>query len=362
MPRCFVISPIGSPGSDVREHADAVFECIIEPALADAGIEAVRADKIATPGQITVQMISAIVGYDFCIADLTGHNPNVFYELALAQAAERPVIILAEAGERIPFDLQDFRVMEYDLQPRNVKSGKWVTALKEAVGAIRDPGYRPPRLLPERSVLAAPDPLAVRFFECAEQYGTRETWMTLLHETTHHFDISGIALGSWRAGRGFGSEIVQKAAAGCAVRILILDPENPVLGQLLNARVPEEQPSVVVAEVSAMAEYFRGVVSRAGSQAAPVEFRTVKIGCPHFQICRTDQAATLLQYLYSDSAHYSPLWHAPAGSALYQVAAHEFEALWQANAPPPSATGIHAGRGPARSDSWEPALRWGSPH
>jgi hypothetical protein len=87
MKKCFVISPIGLPGSEVREQADDVLDYIIAPALKDLGIEAFRADKQMEPGLITDQMIAAILNYDLCIADLSGHNPNVFYELAIAQAA-----------------------------------------------------------------------------------------------------------------------------------------------------------------------------------------------------------------------------------------------------------------------------------
>lgn len=50
MKKCFVIGPIGEPDSDIREQADAVLEYIIQPALRDMGIEAVRADKMAEPG------------------------------------------------------------------------------------------------------------------------------------------------------------------------------------------------------------------------------------------------------------------------------------------------------------------------
>jgi hypothetical protein len=114
MKKCFVISPIGSPESDVRERANDVFDFIIKPALSALGIEAVRADMLATPGLITDQMIAAILNYDLCIVDLTGHNPNVFYELAVAQAAGRPVVLLKLVGEAIPFDVKDYRLIEYD--------------------------------------------------------------------------------------------------------------------------------------------------------------------------------------------------------------------------------------------------------
>ena len=44
-------------------------------------------------------MIGSILGDDLCIAVITGQNPNVFYELAIAQCAARPVIILVEKGQ-----------------------------------------------------------------------------------------------------------------------------------------------------------------------------------------------------------------------------------------------------------------------
>jgi len=42
--KCFVISPIGQSGSEVREHADDVFDFIIKPAMAEVGIAVYRAD------------------------------------------------------------------------------------------------------------------------------------------------------------------------------------------------------------------------------------------------------------------------------------------------------------------------------
>src|SRR5262249_44919734 len=147
MKKCFVISPIGQPGSDVREQADAVLDYIIEPALKGMEIEAVRADKLAEPGLVTDQVIGAILNYDLCIADLSGQNPNVFYELAIAQAAERPVVLLKLAGEIIPFDVKDYRLIEYDLKPRSIRTDRWIPVLKNQIACVLAPDYRPPRLL-----------------------------------------------------------------------------------------------------------------------------------------------------------------------------------------------------------------------
>jgi hypothetical protein len=96
--KCFVISPIGQPGSAAREHADDVYECIIRPALKEAEVDGQRADHVKDVGRITRQMYDEILTSDFCIAVLHGFNPNVFYELAVAHSAGIPVILLSEKG------------------------------------------------------------------------------------------------------------------------------------------------------------------------------------------------------------------------------------------------------------------------
>lgn len=104
---CFVICPIGSEGSEARERADKLMEHIIEEALGDFDYTPVRADQITEPGSITNQVIQRTVESDLLIADLTGHNPNVFYELAVRHATAKPYIQLIDSSESIPFDISD---------------------------------------------------------------------------------------------------------------------------------------------------------------------------------------------------------------------------------------------------------------
>ena len=113
---CFVISPIGAAGSNVRAHADDVLRFIIEPAMEAFGIKAVRSDRIDEGGQISRQMFDHIFHSHVCVALLTGNNPNVFYELAVAQCAARPLIILVQEGQELPFDVQDLRCVYYSTE------------------------------------------------------------------------------------------------------------------------------------------------------------------------------------------------------------------------------------------------------
>jgi hypothetical protein len=135
--KCFLISPIGEEGSDVRQHADDVFRYIIEPAMKECEIEAIRSDQLDKPGLISEQMFRFIFEADLCIAVLTNHNPNVFYELAVAHSAKRPVIILIEKGQQLPFDVSGLRAIKYDLGIRSYEAKTYIDKVVNYVKAFK---------------------------------------------------------------------------------------------------------------------------------------------------------------------------------------------------------------------------------
>lgn len=111
---CFVMAPIGPDGSEARNRSDGVLSEIIEPAAADLDLKAVRADQIAEPGQITHKVIDHIMGARMAVADLTELNPNVFYELAVRHAARLPVVLIAEDGTELPFDIRPMNTIFFN--------------------------------------------------------------------------------------------------------------------------------------------------------------------------------------------------------------------------------------------------------
>src|SRR5437870_4750918 len=98
---CFFIAPIGADGSDERQRSDGVLNYIVAPAVEKLGLEVIRADRIAKPGQITLQVIEHVLRARGGVADVTGANPNVYYELAVRHTAKLPVVLIAEEGERL---------------------------------------------------------------------------------------------------------------------------------------------------------------------------------------------------------------------------------------------------------------------
>ncbi|MDH3203795.1 MAG: hypothetical protein OEL81_03840 [Nitrosopumilus sp.] len=111
---CFVISPIGPTGSIIREKADDLLNNLIIPVLNELGYKVIRADKLDTPFPITKEIVKYVDESDLVIAVISDHNPNVFYELAVRNAIEKPIILLNKKDDKkSPFDLQDKRTIQY---------------------------------------------------------------------------------------------------------------------------------------------------------------------------------------------------------------------------------------------------------
>lgn len=106
---CFVVMPFAQPIGGYFQH-------IYEPAIKKAGLRPVRADAdIFGTGKIIDQIWSGINSAKVLVAELTSRNPNVFYELGLAHALDKPVVLISSNSEDVPFDLKHIRVIYYDV-------------------------------------------------------------------------------------------------------------------------------------------------------------------------------------------------------------------------------------------------------
>ena len=102
---CFILMPFNPVFAGMYE--------VIYNAVIQAGLKPVRADDIFSPGPIIEQIRSAIQQSRICIADLTGANPNVMYELGIAQALGKPSILLSQDINQVPFDIRHLRIVLY---------------------------------------------------------------------------------------------------------------------------------------------------------------------------------------------------------------------------------------------------------
>lgn len=111
---CFYIAPIGEEESEARRHSDLFLGSFVEPAVEEFGLNVIRADAIDKPGIITRQIIDYVMKSRVVIADLSYHNPNVFYELALRHAVKKPIVQIARTADKIPFDINQMRTILID--------------------------------------------------------------------------------------------------------------------------------------------------------------------------------------------------------------------------------------------------------
>lgn len=114
---CFFVSPIGEKGSPERIRSDQLLTEIIVPVVNRLGYDVRRGDQDNRTGLITNHIVQDILDCDLALVDITGQNPNVFYELALCHAARKQTIILQDEDEKkIPFDMIGQRVFPYRLE------------------------------------------------------------------------------------------------------------------------------------------------------------------------------------------------------------------------------------------------------
>ncbi len=143
-PFCFVVCPIGHPGSDTRKRSDGIFQEIISPVIGgEFGYRVERADHDKGPGMVTESVITKLIEAELVIADLHGHNPNVMYEVAIRHATGDPMIQMIEDGEDLPFDIAGLNTIKYEFHPASF--GRWRSHLQEAVHAVQrgDHGSNP---------------------------------------------------------------------------------------------------------------------------------------------------------------------------------------------------------------------------
>lgn len=111
---CFIITPIGNENSDIFRKAKGVIDSVIKPVLVKHGFDDIKpAYEILESGMISNQIINRIVNDDLVVANLTGNNPNVMYELAIRHATTKPIIHICENGTVLPFDIKDNRTIFY---------------------------------------------------------------------------------------------------------------------------------------------------------------------------------------------------------------------------------------------------------
>ena len=110
-----------------------VFE-VIKQTVKDHQYECIRADERYLVGPIMDDVNDQIENADLIVADLTGRNPNVYYEVGYAAALRKSVIQIAQSASDLPFDVRHLRTFSYST--RILGDRQLAHDLGEAIRAI----------------------------------------------------------------------------------------------------------------------------------------------------------------------------------------------------------------------------------
>ena len=166
---CFVLMPF-------KEPFDTYYNALIEPAVRAVYLEPLRGDSLFRPSPIMGDVWQMIQDAKVLVAELTEKNANVFYELGLAHAIGKPVILVSETIQDVPFDLQPLRVLLY-----NKSNPAWGATLKADLissleETIEDVARAVPPMFRKIVKSQAPEesPLAVRLFDLERRVASME--------------------------------------------------------------------------------------------------------------------------------------------------------------------------------------------
>lgn len=123
---CFVLMPF-------NKEFDSIYNSVIKPCVVNLGFDCKRADEIFSTKVIISDIQECIQNSKFLITDLTGRNPNVFYELGFAHALKKEVILITQSKEDVPFDVQHIRYIKYNIEDL----GKLKDALIKTIQSLK---------------------------------------------------------------------------------------------------------------------------------------------------------------------------------------------------------------------------------
>lgn len=220
---CFVIMPFSG-------EFNSYYQKILKPAIEKCSLTAIRADEIYGVKPIIEDIAECIINADIIIADVTGRNPNVNYELGMAHALGKNVILISQTVDDIPFDYRHIRAIIYKTQKvdwsellqleliKTINSILQNTSKSYKIGAIEK--YQKENSI--NNVWGLKE-----IFETRQKMNVRinEIWDDL----TDELDIIGFGFKSFRDAQT--NSMTEKVKKGLKLRVLTINPSSSFVKQ-----------------------------------------------------------------------------------------------------------------------------------
>jgi hypothetical protein len=234
---CFVVSAFGKTPEDKRARSQ-VLKHLIKKVLEPRGYRVERADQISEEGLITNQIIEHVLDDDLVVADLTGHNPNVFYEIAVRHAARKPIVHLITKDESIPFDVGNQRAVSYALDD------------PDALEAAREDLDKKVDAIEAASFKAFPNPItSVRDVAILRESGQPEAQdsaaiLMAVNELRQEMQVLQRQVRRSTASQGFRQTAAQRAILGDRIREVLRENGGPMTPGAISRAVEVPVPVV----------------------------------------------------------------------------------------------------------------------
>lgn len=182
---CFIVTAIGESGTETRDRADEVFSYLIAPVCEELGYKPVRVDQVDAVDNINETIINYLKTAPMVVADMTGHNPNAFYELGFRQALELPLVPIIQTGNKLPFDVISQRTVFYNLSVGKIEQSK--RELKAKMKSFEN--FEMPENRAERSLTLEDlnDNLTKKLNKILKLLEKQQSYSPLIH--THDFNL-----------------------------------------------------------------------------------------------------------------------------------------------------------------------------
>lgn len=220
---CFVIMPFSG-------EFDNYYQEILKPTIEECSLIAIRADEIYGIKPIMEDIAECIINADIIIADVTGRNPNVNYELGMAHALGKNVIIISQTIDDIPFDYRHIRAIIYQ-----TKKANWAkllqSELKHTINSIStdtSKSYKIEAIEKYQRENSINNVWGLKeIFETRQKMNVRinEIWDDL----TNELDIIGFGFKSFRDAQT--NSMIEKVKKGLKLRVLTINPFSPFVKQ-----------------------------------------------------------------------------------------------------------------------------------
>ena len=127
---CFVLMPFSK-----EDHLQEVYQRHVKSVVeGKCGLRCERADDIYDVSGVMQSVWEGINKATIIIAELTNRNPNVFYELGIAHTLGKPVVMITQSMDFVPFDLRHLRSIVYEYTPHAI--GEFERRLKRTIDTV----------------------------------------------------------------------------------------------------------------------------------------------------------------------------------------------------------------------------------